>query len=75
MDATTRQALRPNKDLDAAFAGPPVNEFPKGKRRKQATGDRDKVRRRAFRVLALLSDLPAKQRLAVLRAAERLNRA
>jgi hypothetical protein len=35
--------------------------------------DRDAVRRLAFRLLALLADLSAGDRLRVLRAAERLN--
>jgi hypothetical protein len=43
--------------------------------RKAGSPDRDQVRRRAFRVLALLADLDAPGRARVLKAAERLNRA
>jgi hypothetical protein len=43
--------------------------------RKAGAPDRDQVRRRAFRVLALLADLDAQGRARVLKAAERLNRA
>lgn len=72
---------RRNPDLDDVFldhAGEPINQPARGKpkRRRPATaGGRDRIRRRAFRVLALLADLTAEQRSAVLKAAERLNRA
>jgi hypothetical protein len=39
-----------------------------------APGKRDLPRQKAFKVLALLSDLNAAERSAVLKAAERLNR-
>jgi len=68
--------LRNNHDLDAAFGdAEPLNStrLPKQKRRRKH--DRDQVRRRAFRVLALLADLTARERLMVLQAATRLNRA
>jgi hypothetical protein len=70
--------MRTNEDLDAMFAdAPPVNShrLPKQRRRSKTPGKRDQLRRRAFRVLALLADLGAADRLLVLRAAERLNRA
>jgi hypothetical protein len=68
---------RHNPDLDAFMeGGEPVNQPPRGqRRRRKVAGSRDKIRRRAFRVLALLADLAADDRLAVLKAAERLNRA
>jgi hypothetical protein len=70
---------RLNPDLDAAFLGAAgdINslKLPKQRRKKAAPGKRDVLRRKAFRVLALLSDLNAADRLAVLRTAERLNRA
>jgi hypothetical protein len=70
---------RRNDDLDAAFgeaASVNDNHLPRTRKtRRKASGDRDRIRRKAFRVLALLADLPAGERLAVLRAAERLNRA
>jgi hypothetical protein len=43
--------------------------------KKAKPGQRDVIRRRAFKVLALLSDLGAAERTAVLKAAVRLNRA
>ena len=69
--------MRENPDLDAVFDGATAATLPlprEKKRRKEKT-DRDVIRRRAFRVLALLADLDARHRLAVLKAAERLNRA
>jgi hypothetical protein len=68
--------LRPN-DVDAVFNdGERLDQLPRRtKQRRKATGDRDVIRRRAFRVLSLLGDLPTPQRLAVLKAALRLNRA
>jgi hypothetical protein len=70
--------MRDNPDLDAAFFdAEPVNStrLPKQRKRKPAPGKRDLLRRRAFKVLAILADLGSADRLAVLRAAERLNRA
>jgi hypothetical protein len=69
---------RSNADLDAAFYDAEAvtsPRLPKQRKRKLVPGKRDVVRRRAFKVLALLSDLGSADRLAVLRAAERLNRA
>lgn len=73
---------RANPDLDAVFGIDStvenVNEFPRKRpkvKRKREPGSRDLIRRKAFKVLALLADLTAKQRMAVLKAAERLNRA
>jgi hypothetical protein len=69
---------RRNDDLDAAFgeaASVNDNHLPRTRKRRKASGDRDRIWRKAFRVLSLLADLPAGERLAVLRAAERLNRA
>lgn len=70
--------MRDNADLDAAFQdGPSLTSprLPKQRRKKPTPGKRDLIRRKAFRVLALLSDLGAADRLAVLKAAERPNRA
>jgi hypothetical protein len=80
--------LRHNADLDDVcfnHQGGPVNKLPpehsakkptkSWTRKRRATGAADKVRRRAFRVLALLADLGAAERSRVLQAAERLNRA
>jgi hypothetical protein len=69
--------LRPNDDLDRVFNdGERLDQLPRRtKKRRKATGDRDVVRRKAFRVLAILADLPAGERLKVLKAAVRLNRA
>jgi hypothetical protein len=70
--------MRDNQDLDAAFYdAEPVNStrLPKQRRKKPAPGKRDVIRRRAFKVLGMLADLPAAERLAVLRACERLNKA
>jgi hypothetical protein len=66
--------LRDNQDLDDVFMNH-GEEKPKTKRRKRVTGAQDAIRRRAFRVLAILADLGGKDRLKVLKAAERLNRA
>ncbi len=70
---------RTNHDLDDAFEDHPpgesVNRPARGKRRKSAKGQRDAIRRRAFKVLALLADLSQSQRSAVLKAAERLSKA
>jgi hypothetical protein len=70
---------RDNPDLDTAFYGATesVNStrLPKQRRKKPAPGKQDLLRRKAFKVLALLADLNAVDRLAVLKAAERLNRA
>jgi hypothetical protein len=71
-------STRINSDLDAAFyVAEPVtsHRLPKQRRKKPAPGKRDAVRRRAFKVLAILADLGSADRLAVLKAAERLNRA
>jgi hypothetical protein len=71
--------LRNNDDLDAVFDGAESltsHRLPKQKqRRKAAPGRRDQIRRRAFRVLAILADMGAADRAAVLKAAERLNKA
>jgi hypothetical protein len=69
--------MRTNADLDTVFYdAEPVNShhLPKQRRKKPAPGKRDAIRRRAFKVLALLADLGSADRLAVLKAAERLNR-
>jgi hypothetical protein len=68
--------LRPNDDLDAILGDvPPINgPLPRAKaKRRKPTLDPDQVRRRAFRLLALIADLSAGDRLRVIRAAERLN--
>jgi hypothetical protein len=71
--------MRDNPDLDSAFYGATgsINSLnlPKPRRRKVASGKRDALRRRAFKVLALLADLGSADRLAVLKSAERLNKA
>lgn len=70
-------SLRNNDDLDAAFAdAPSVNgtKLPPAKRRRKAGDRRDQLRRRAFRLLAQIADLNARDRAAVLKTAERLNR-
>jgi hypothetical protein len=71
--------MRPNPDLDSVFLGSVENvnstRLPKQRRKKPAPGKRDLLRRKAFKVLALLADLGSADRLAVLKAAERLNRA
>jgi hypothetical protein len=69
-------SLRRSPDLDAILGDvPPINgKLPKAKaKRCKSARDRDAVRRRAFRVLSLLADLSAGDRLRVIRAAERLN--
>lgn len=67
--------MRDNPALDAFMAAttqpPPL---PKRKR-KAAALKRDAARRRAFKVLALLSDLDAPQRSQVLKVAMRLSTA
>jgi hypothetical protein len=71
--------MRPNPDLDSVFLNSTEDinstRLPRQRRKKPAPGKRDLIRRKAFKVLALLSDLSAGDRLAVLKAAERLNRA
>jgi hypothetical protein len=71
--------MRDNSDLDRVFLGSTDNvnstRLPKQRRKKAAPGKRDALRRRAFKVLAILADLGSADRLAVLKAAERLNRA
>jgi hypothetical protein len=73
--------MRENADLDSVFFGvEPVNStkpLPKRPRKSSCKelGKRDRIRRRAFRILSALSDLCASDRLEVLRAAIRLNRA
>jgi hypothetical protein len=73
---------RINPDLDAEFLGAgaadqtPNGQVKRRKRRLSATGlDRDKTRRIAVRVLALLADLPAPDREKVLKCALRVHRA
>lgn len=68
---------RKNPDLDAVLGDAPglKSPLPKiKKRRKPSSLDRDKSRRLAFKVLALLADLGAKERQRVLNHAIRLNR-
>jgi hypothetical protein len=70
--------MRENADLDSVFfnAEPATSpRLPKERRKKPAPGKRDVIRRRAFRALAMLADLGSSDRLAVLQAAERVNRA
>jgi len=69
--------MRENQDLDDVFLPDGDEDRPKRvkrKRRKGIVGQRDRYRRIAFKVLALLSDLDPKQRSAVLRTAERLSK-
>jgi hypothetical protein len=72
--------VRDNPDLDDVFLtsnGQDVNRPAKGqKKRKRAAGlSRDRVRRHAFRALALLADLSAAERERVLKFALKINRA
>jgi hypothetical protein len=72
--------MRDNPDLDNVFLdsnGQDVNEPAKGQRkRKRPAGlSRDRVRRYAFRALALLADLSAAARERVLKFAMKINRA
>jgi hypothetical protein len=73
---TRRRKAEEAGDVFLGHTGEPAasRKLPKG-RRKRSPGDRDAVRRRAFKVLALLADLDAKERAKVLQAAARLNRA
>jgi hypothetical protein len=73
---------RINPDLDAAFMGAgnadttPNGQTRKRRKRRSPGGlDRDRTRRIAFRVLALLADLPAPDREKVLKCALRIHRA
>jgi hypothetical protein len=73
---------RINPDLDAEFMGAgAADQTPNGqvkppKRKRSAAGlDRDKTRRIAFQVLALLADLAASDRERVLKSALRIHRA
>jgi hypothetical protein len=73
---------RPNPDLDdvflgAADPGPTPNGPVKPKKRKRSAAglDRDKTRRIAFKLLALLADLSAPDREKVLKCALRIHRA
>lgn len=72
--------MRENPDLDDVFlghAGDGISGRKPAKQRKRlkASGERDRTRRYAFRVLALLAGLDAPARARVLKSAMRLNRA
>ena len=68
--------MRDNPDLDDVFLNHAAERpKPVKPRRRRQSGNRDKVRRYAFRVLALLAGLDATDRERVLKAAQRLNRA
>jgi hypothetical protein len=73
---------RHNPDLDDVFlaagdSSPTPNGQVKPKKRKRSAAslDRDKTRRIAFKLLALLADLPAPDREKVLKCALRIHRA
>ncbi len=67
--------MRNNADLDAFMNDTVQPTRLRKKRRKPSAVKTDEVRRRAFRLLALMSDMDAKTRERVLRKALTLSRA